>query len=104
MSQAVSDRVRALYDQVITACAGHDAVLAGRALLDLIALLDYEGAGTTAQGFHRLYEYCLRQVEKREFERVAWILGGLHAAWGEPLGTSNPLASRAAGGQPMRSA
>jgi hypothetical protein len=80
----VPDRILGLYEYAIDACAARDAGRARAALLELLGTLDF-AYGEVAEGFARLYEYCLRKVHDGEFDRAAWILHELRATWRRAL-------------------
>jgi hypothetical protein len=83
MNRDVADRVLDLYDRGLAGCMAEDPLDVSEALLALIDLLDVEQAADVADGFHRLYDYCLRQALERRFDRVTWILGNLREAWAQ---------------------
>jgi flagellin-specific chaperone FliS len=93
MRHTTAERVRDLYDQGLEGCANRDSVQVSRAVLALIALLDFDEATTVSDGFHRLYDYCLDNAVKQQFDRVAWVLGGLREAWDDAARTADAIAS-----------
>jgi hypothetical protein len=71
-----SDRLLGLYELGIDGCANADATQVSKILRELIASLDYEYADI-ADGFRRVYEYCLQQAGDTQFDGVAFILQDL---------------------------
>jgi flagellin-specific chaperone FliS len=93
MSTATAERVLHLYEQGLEGCANRSAPQVSRALLALIATLDFEDSTPVTEGFYRLYNYCLRNALEHRFDRVAWILNGLREAWAESARAAGALAS-----------
>jgi hypothetical protein len=81
MGHGTSERVLRLYEQCLEGCENRSTADVSRALLALIATLNFEEASSVAEGFYRLYSYCLRKAIERQFDRIAWILGGLRESW-----------------------
>jgi flagellar protein FliS len=71
-----SDRVAGLYELGIDGCANKNAAQVATVLGELLSSLDYEYADI-AEGFRRVYEYCLQQAADRAFEGVSFILQDL---------------------------
>ena len=71
-----SDRLLGLYELGIDGCANTDATQVSKVLHELIASLDYEYADI-ADGFRRVYEYCLQQAADTQLDGVAFILQDL---------------------------
>jgi hypothetical protein len=71
-----SDRLLGLYELGLDGCANGDANQATTILHELIASLDYEYADI-ADGFRRVYEYCLQSAAEGHLESVAFILQDL---------------------------
>lgn len=90
----VPDRILGLYEYAIDACGSRDAARARAALVELLGTLDFS-YGDIAEGFSRVYEYCLRKVHDGEFDRAAWILHELRATWQHALEDGQPGAASA---------
>lgn len=73
---STSDRLLGLYELGIDGCAGKNTEQVNAVLQELIGALDFEYADI-AEGFHRLYTYCLEQTREGAFDRVAFILQDL---------------------------
>jgi flagellar protein FliS len=71
-----SDRLLGLYELGLEGCANHDANQVTAVVMELISSLDYEYADI-ADGFRRVYEYCLQQAAEGQLESVAFILQDL---------------------------
>jgi hypothetical protein len=71
-----SDRLLGLYELGLEGCANHDARQVTLVLQELLASLDYEYADI-ADGFRRVYEYCLQQAADDALESVAFIFQDL---------------------------
>ncbi len=71
-----------LYDVAIASCARRDQGQLSRALVELIAALDFEHRDT-ALGLFRLYNYCLRQAKTGQFDAVQPILCELRDVWAQ---------------------
>ena len=59
-----SDRLLGLYELGLEGCANHDPNQVTLVVMELISSLDYEYADI-ADGFRRVYEYCLQQARGR---------------------------------------
>ena len=68
----------------ISACAKRDRDRASRALVELIASLNFEHS-EIAGGLYQLYDYCLRCVGKNNFEMPETILKELRDTWVQAL-------------------
>lgn len=69
-----------IYDAAIAGCTQRDRDRLSRALVELIAALNFEYRDT-AVGFFRLYNYCLRQTKAGNFDAIKPILCDLRDAW-----------------------
>jgi hypothetical protein len=78
------DRLLGLYNHGVTGCADRDREQVVAALEELISLLDF-GFGEVAEGFYRLYSFCLREIRLGQFEQPAWILRDLRDTWAHTL-------------------
>lgn len=70
------DRLLGLYELGIEGCAQHRAEQVKAVVEELIGTLDFEYADI-AEGFHRIYTYCMQQAGAGEFDRVAFVLEDL---------------------------
>jgi len=68
------------YDLALEGCDMKDADMVSKALVELIAALDFEYRDV-AMGLFRLYEYCLRVVKVGDFENVRIVLAELRETW-----------------------
>lgn len=73
-------RTLALYGCALAACARRERQAASEVMLDLIGSLNFD-YGQIAEGFYRLYDYCLGRIRRGEFEAVAAILQELRDTW-----------------------
>src|SRR5204862_5292341 len=71
-----SDRLLGLYELGLEGCANHDPRQVTLVVQELITSLDYEYADI-ADGFRRVYEYCLQQAADSELDSVAFIFQDL---------------------------
>jgi hypothetical protein len=71
-----SDRLLGLYELGLEGCANHDPNQVTLVVMELMSSLDYEYADI-ADGFRRVYEYCLQQASEGQLESVAFILQDL---------------------------
>lgn len=71
-----ADRLLGLYELGIDGCASANADQVHAVLEELISALDFEYE-EIAQGFNRLYTYCLEQTQDAAFDRVGFILQDL---------------------------
>ena len=69
-----------LYAVAIVSCARRDKARLSRAIVELIAALNFEHRDV-ALGLFRLYNYCLRLAKKEQFEAVKPILCELRDTW-----------------------
>jgi flagellin-specific chaperone FliS len=98
---STSERLLGLYAYGIEGCTQRNRSQVTAALEELISVLDF-GYGEIAEGFYRLYAFCLRKTREGQFDQVAWILGDLHDTWAQaltdaPVTTSSPLTRSASG-------
>ena len=71
-----TDRLLGLYELGIDGCARFNADQVTLVLQELIGTLDFQYADI-AEGFNRLYAYCLDQTTEGAFDRVVFILEDL---------------------------
>jgi len=71
-----------VYDIALTSCARKDKEKLSRAIVELIAALNFEHRDV-AVGLFRLYNYCLRQAKAERFDLVQPILRDLRDAWAQ---------------------
>lgn len=90
MEYAPHDRVLHLYELGIEGCSRRNTTMVSSALVELMTTLNFEES-VIAEGFERLYDYCLRKIRERQFERVSWILSDLHDTWAEAAEESRAL-------------
>lgn len=74
-----AERLLALYDLGLEACAARDGERVGAVILELVTSLNFSYADV-AEGFYRLYGYCLEQTRLGGFERVAFVFEDLRTA------------------------
>jgi hypothetical protein len=79
-SLSVTDRILSLYLVGIEACEQGDDDEAQAVIEELLGTLDFD-CGEVAEGFARLYEHCLREVQQGNLSQVAWILEDLYDTW-----------------------
>ena len=72
-------RIGHLYDRAIAGCRGEDEWLAGGALLELIATLNFEYEGAAA-GLFRVYDHCLADIRSGRFDDALEMLQALRAS------------------------
>ena len=83
-SASSGERLLGLYSHAVSACDDRDPEQVIAALEELISLLDF-GYGEVAEGFYRLYSFCLREIRLGQFEQPAWILRDLRDTWAYTL-------------------
>jgi len=71
-----------IYDVAIAGCNQRNTDRASRALVELIASLNFEYRDMSTQLF-RLYEYCMRCVKSGQFDTALKILTELRGAWSQ---------------------
>ncbi len=72
-----TDRLLGLYELGLHACAAREPEYVKTVLEELIGCLDFMHYAEIAEGFHRIYSYCLGEADRGEFERVAFVLEDL---------------------------
>ena len=77
---STADRILGLYEYGIEGCAQQNEAQVSAVLLELLASIDLQ-YGDIAEGFFRLYDYCLERAREGEFDQVAWILDDLRTTW-----------------------
>jgi flagellar protein FliS len=72
-----------IYDFAILNCQKHDLCKTNAALQQLINALrfDREDVKTISIGFLKLYQYCQREMRKKNYGIVLEILTGLRGSW-----------------------
>jgi len=88
---STSERLLGLYAYGIEGCTQRNMAQVTAALEELISILDFS-YGEIAEGFYRLYAFCLRKTREGQFDQVAWILRDLHDTWAQAL-TDAPAAT-----------
>jgi hypothetical protein len=71
-----SDRLIGLYELGLDGCANEDIDQITAVLQELTAALDF-GQTDIAEGFFRLYTYCLEQARDGHFDKVGFVLQDL---------------------------
>lgn len=71
------DRLLALYDLGLDACARASGERLTAVLQELISTLDFQRYPEVAEGFHRIYTFCLEQAVAGGFDRAAFVLQDL---------------------------
>ena len=71
-----SERLLALYELGLDGCVDHDAARVTMIVRELIASLDDDYVDV-ADGFRRVYEYCLQQAAEGQLDGVTFILQDL---------------------------
>jgi flagellin-specific chaperone FliS len=69
-----------VYDVALTACGRRDGERARRAIIELIAALNFDYEEIAVPLF-RLYEYCLNAIGSGSFHEASKILRQLKEAW-----------------------
>jgi hypothetical protein len=88
---STSERLLGLYAYGIEGCTEQNRAQVMAVLEELISILDFS-YGEIAEGFYRLYAFCLRKTREGQFDQVAWILRDLHDTWAQAL-TDAPAAT-----------
>jgi flagellar protein FliS len=72
-----------IYDFAIVNCQKHDMPKTNAALQELINSLRYDRADVKeiSIGFLKLYQYCQREMRKKNYAVVLEILTGLRNSW-----------------------
>lgn len=99
-SLSSGDRLLGLYDHGVAGCAQRNQEQVTAVLEELISILDF-GYGEIAEGFYRLYAFCLREIRLGQFQQPAWILSDLRDTWARTL---SDAAASAAPPAPERAA
>jgi hypothetical protein len=73
---STEERLLVLYDLGLDAAAGRRAADVTTVLNELIATLDF-GYPDIAEGFFRLYTYCLDRADAGDFDQIVFVLGDL---------------------------
>ncbi len=71
-----SDRLLGLYELGIDACANREAAQVSTVICELLGSLDYEYVDI-AEGFRRVYEFCLHEASQGQLDSVTFILEDL---------------------------
>jgi hypothetical protein len=80
-------RLRHLYDRAISGCRHQDEWLAGSAILELIATLNFEYEEAAA-GLFRIYDRCLADIRSGHFDEPMEMLLALRASLDVATGLS----------------
>jgi len=78
------ERLLGLYEHGVVGCTQRNPEQVIAALEELISLLDFD-YGDIAEGFYRLYAFCLREIRDGRFDQPAWILRDLRDTWSRTL-------------------
>ena len=72
-----------IYDFAIINCQKHDLYRTNAALQELINALRYDGEDVkeVSIGFLKLYQFCQKEMRKKNYDIVLEILTGLRNAW-----------------------
>jgi len=71
-----------VYDYAIIGCKARDMEKASKALVELIAALRFEYEEISL-GLFRLYQFCMDEIKKENYEVPLKILGDLRSTWVE---------------------
>jgi len=82
MSMTPVQLVTKVYDLAILNCKKKDMVKASKAIVELISALKFEYEEISISLF-QLYQYCLDQIKKEEYDDAIDILTGLRESWVE---------------------
>lgn len=77
---STADRILGLYAAAIDQSRRRDTGSLAAVLVELMRAIDFD-YGTVADGFYRVYEYCLRKAREGDFDSVALILQDLRDVW-----------------------
>jgi flagellar protein FliS len=95
---SATDRLLGLYELGLEGCDRKDPRQVATILIELMGTLDFEYA-EIAEGFQRLYDYCLRQSREGEFTSVSFVLRDLRdtltQAVTETAGSDAPISATA---------
>jgi flagellar protein FliS len=84
MSASPEQLISYIYDLVIAACRRKDQEKALRGLAGLVSALNFDYKDI-AVPMYQLYQYCLEQARKKQFDEVEELIGGLKTAWTEAM-------------------
>jgi flagellar secretion chaperone FliS len=87
-----------LYDVALASCSQKDSQRLSRALVELIAALNFEHR-ELAVGLFRLYNYCLRNAKMGRFDLVQPILADLRDTWKKAMEQQDQKAQDTISGQ-----
>jgi len=73
-----------IYDAILVACTNQDQERALRGLMALIDSLNFDYQDIALPMF-QLYQYCLDQVRRRNYEEVKYLIGEFKTAWAEAM-------------------
>lgn len=90
--EAVSLKVQGLYDRAIAGCRREDEWLAGGAVLELIATLNFEYEGA-AKGLFRVYDRCLADILCGRFDQALEVLEALRTSFDMMSALPGPTAA-----------
>src|SRR5262249_17845944 len=97
------ERLLGLYEHGVVGCTQRNPEQVIAALEELISLLDFD-YGDIAEGFYRLYAFCLREIRDGRFDQPAWILRDLRETWSRTLDEVTASAAASTVDQTPRSA
>lgn len=80
-----------LYDLGISSCHRKNQQKVRGVLMELIAALNFEAAPEMTNNLYSLYEFCLMENARENFDTVAEILEGLREAWKEGVLGRKPV-------------
>lgn len=86
-----SERLLGLYDLGIEGCASRNPAQVTAVVEELIGTLDFAYA-EIAEGFQRVYEYCLERARDGGFDQVAFVLQDLHDTLDSAVREAAPIA------------
>jgi hypothetical protein len=72
-------RILRLYEYAIEWCEQGRVGPVDAVFAEAMAAIDF-GSGPVAEGFHRVYEYCLRKIRDGDLASVTWMLQDLRDA------------------------
>jgi hypothetical protein len=77
------ERLLGLYELGIDGCTARDFGQVTTVLNELITTLDFTQYREIAEGFYRVYAYCLTRATDGAFDQIAFVLQDLRAALAE---------------------
>jgi hypothetical protein len=86
-----SERLLALYGLGIEGCARRNPEQVTAVVEELMGTLDFAYA-EIAEGFQRVYQYCLERARDGDFDQVAFVLQDLHDTLESAVSESAPSA------------